>query len=37
LLMFRVLLYDDLPDRSFIHAVTMRDAASRIEFYRHKR
>jgi len=37
LLLFRVLFYEDILDRSFIHAVTMRDVASRIEFYRDTR
>ncbi|KAK0642919.1 heterokaryon incompatibility protein-domain-containing protein [Cercophora newfieldiana] len=37
MLLFRVLIYDDVPDRSFIHAVTMRDVASRIELYRDQR
>ena len=34
LLLFRVILYDDIPDHSFIHALTVRDSAARIEFYR---
>jgi hypothetical protein len=37
MLLFRVLFYDDIADHSFIHAVTMRDVASRIEFYRDRR
>jgi len=34
LLLFRVVLYDDIPDRTFAHAMTVRDLVSRIEFYR---
>lgn len=34
LLLFRVILYDDMPDRTFVHALTVRDSVSRIEFYR---
>ncbi|KAK0613671.1 heterokaryon incompatibility protein-domain-containing protein [Immersiella caudata] len=37
MLLFRVLFYDDIADRSFIHAITVRDVASRIEFYRDNR
>lgn len=34
LLLFRVVLYNDIPDRTFVHALTVRDSVSRIEFYR---
>ncbi|KAK1834603.1 heterokaryon incompatibility protein-domain-containing protein [Podospora conica] len=34
LLLFRVILYDDIPDRTFVHALTVRDSVARIEFYR---
>lgn len=31
--LFKALLYDDYPDATFPHALTVRDSTSRIEFY----
>ncbi|KAK3345686.1 hypothetical protein B0H65DRAFT_494879 [Neurospora tetraspora] len=33
LCLFKALLYDDYPDATFPHALTVRDSTSRIEFY----
>ena len=33
LCLFRALLYDDYPDATFPHALTVRDSTSRVEFY----
>ncbi|KAK1751163.1 heterokaryon incompatibility protein-domain-containing protein [Echria macrotheca] len=34
LVLFKVVLYDDIADKSSIHTLTIRDATSRIELYR---
>jgi len=34
LVLFRVLLFLDIADKSYIHSLTVRDSTSRIEFYR---